>query len=209
MKILVFGASGGTGLEVVTQALDKGHEVTAFVRDPAKISALEHENLEIATGDVLNPEAVAAAVQDQEAVCVAIGAGPKRTTIREEGTRIIIRAMHDNGIRRLICLSSLGVGDSKSNLPFFTRYVIVGIVLRHAFADHENQEIVVMNSELDWTLVRPPHLKEGPRTGVYQHGFAVTHRDIEGWVSRADVADFMVSQLDDDSYFHQAVGLSY
>jgi len=211
MKILVVGASGGTGRELVTQALEEGHTVTAFLRDPVKIDSIQHANLSVVSGDVLDPVAVANAVQGQEAVFVTIGAGPKRTTIREEGTRIIVKAMQDAGVKRLVCMSSLGVGDSRRNLPFFTKYVVVGIFLRHAFADHENQEIVVMNSALDWTLVRPPHLKEGPHTGTYQHGFAVTttYNDIEGWVSRSDVADFMLKQLGDDSYIHQTPGLSY
>ena len=211
MKILVFGASGGTGRELVTQALDQGHQVTAFVRDPAKIGDVQHANLSVVSGDVLNPSDVANAVAGQEAVLVAIGAGPKRTTIRQEGTRTIVTAMQEAGVKRLVCMSSLGVGDSRQNLPFFTKYVVVGIFLRHAFADHENQEIVVMNSALDWTLVRPPHLKEGPHTGIYQHGFPVstTYKDIEGWISRSDVADFMLKQLADDSYVHQTPGLSY
>lgn len=211
MKILVFGASGGTGRELVTQALDQGHVVTAFVRDPVKIDDVQHANLSVVSGDVLNPSDVSNAVTGQEAVLVSIGAGPKRSTIREEGTRTIVRAMQDAGVKRLVCMSSLGVGDSRKNLPFFTKYVVVGIFLRHAFADHEQQEAVVRASNLDWILVRPPHLKEGPHTGTYQHGFAVTttYKDIEGWISRSDVADFMLKQLADDSYIHQAPGVSY
>lgn len=211
MKILVFGASGGTGRELVTQALEQGHTVTAFLRDPAKIDGIQHANLSVVSGDALDPVAVANAVQGQDAVLVTIGAGPKRTTIREDGTRNVVKAMQEAGVKRLICMSSLGVGDSRSNLPFFTKYVVVGIFLRHAFADHENQEIVVMNSALDWTLVRPPHLKDGPYTGTYQHGFAVTttYKDIEGWISRSDVADFMLGQLADDTYVHLTPGVSY
>jgi len=211
VKILVFGASGGTGRELVTQPLDHGHRVTAFVRDPAKIDDVRHANLLVVSGDVLNPSDVGNAVNGQEAVLITIGAGPKRTTIREEGTRTIVTAMQDAGVKRLVCMSSLGVGDSRKNLPFFTKYVVVGIFLRHAFADHERQEVVVKASNLDWTLVRPPHLKEGPQTGTYQHGFAVTtsYKDIEGWISRGDVADFMLKQLGDDTYVHRTPGVSY
>jgi nucleoside-diphosphate-sugar epimerase len=138
-----------------------------------------------------------------------VGAGPRRTNVREQGTRNVVEAMKTNGVQRLVCLSSMGVGDSKANLPWFTKHVIVGIYLRHAFADHERQEAVVRQSGLDWTLVRPPHLKEGPHTGVYQHGFAVTYRDIEGWITRSDVADFMLKQLGDDRYVEASPGLSY
>ena len=99
--------------------------------------------------------------------------------------------------------------DSRANLTFFTRYVIVGIFLRHAFADHERQEAVVRTSSLDWTIVRPPHLKDGPRTGSYRHGFPPTDRSIRSWISRADVADFMLNQLTDETYIRQAPGVSY
>lgn len=209
MKILVFGASGGTGRELVTQALDQGHVVTAFVRNPFKINDIQHENLAVVSGDILNQEDVGGAVAGHEAVLFAVGAGREPSNIREEGTRTVIEAMEHAGVKRLICLSSMGVGDSKANLGFFTKHVIVGIYLRHAFADHERQEVLVKNSGLEWTLVRPPHLKDGPCTGIYQHGFAVTYRDIKGWISRADLAEFMLEQLDDDKYIHQTPGISY
>jgi len=158
---------------------------------------------------VLDAVTVKSAVAGHEGILVNIGAGPSRTTLREEGTRNIVEAMQSTGVKRLICQSSLGVGDSRTNLPFFTKYVIVGIFLRHAFADHELQEAVVRQSSLDWTIVRPPHLKDGPRTEVYRHGFSTTDKQIKNWISRADVADFMLKQLVDDTYLHQAPGVSY
>jgi putative NADH-flavin reductase len=183
--------------------------VTAYVRDPAKIEDMRRSSLEIVRGDVLDPAAVECAVAEHEAVFVTIGAGPVRTTLREEGTRNIVGAMQGTGVKRLICQSSLGVGDSRANLPFFTKYIVVGTFLRHAFADHERQEAVVRGSSLDWTIVRPPHLKDGPRTGVYRHGFPAMDKEIKGWISRADVADFMLKQLVDDTYLHQTPGVSY
>jgi putative NADH-flavin reductase len=209
MKAIVFGATGGTGREVVRQALDQGHQITAFVRSPDKIVDLEHANLTVVRGDVLDAAAVEAAVPGHEAVFCAIGAGAERTTLRQDGTRNVIAAMEQAEISRLICLSSLGVGDSKANISFFTRYVIIGIFLRHAFADHEAQEALVKRSPLDWTIVRPPHLTDGPRTGEYRHGFPITDRKIQGKISRADVADFMIKQLTDASYVHQTPGVSY
>jgi putative NADH-flavin reductase len=140
---------------------------------------------------------------------LVIGAGAQRSTIREDGTRNVIAAMDNADVKRLVCLSSLGVADSRSNLPLFTRYIIVGVFLRHAFADHERQEALVRQSTLDWTIVRPPRLKDGPRTGAYQHGFSTTDRNIKGIISRADVADFMLKQLADDSYLHRTPGVSY
>jgi len=209
MNILIFGASGGTGRELLKQALDQGHHVAAFVRDPAKIEEFKSPNLRVVSGDVLDPAATDSAVSGQEAVFSTIGTGAKRSTLREDGTRNIVKAMEKADVRRLICQSSLGVGDSRANLSFFTKYIIVSVFLRHAFADHEQQEAVVRKSSLDWTIVRPPHLKDGPRTGVYRHGFPISDRLIKGEITRADVADFMLKQLLDDTYLHQTPGVSY
>jgi len=209
MRLLVFGATGGTGRELVIQALEQGHDVTAYARDPAKIEDIQHARLTVVRGDVLDAPSVKNAVAGHEGVLVTIGVAAVRTTLREEGTRNIVAAMESTGVKRLICQSSLGVGDSRANLSFFTKYVIVGIYLRHAFADHERQEAVVRSSSLDWTIVRPPHLKDGPRTGVYRHEFPPTEKRIQGWISRADVADFMLKQLADDTYVRQTPGVSY
>ena len=208
MKLLIFGSTGGTGREVVKQALDQGHSVTAYARDPAKIEDIQHSNLKVVRGNVLDPVAVKEAVAGHEAVFVTIGAGPTRTTLREDGTRNIVDAMQVAGVKRLICQSSLGVGDSRANLPFFTKHIIVGIFLRHAFADHERQEVVVRQGTLNWTIVRPPHLKDGPRMEVYRHGFPTTDKQIKSWISRADVAHFMLKQLFDDTYLQKEPGVS-
>jgi len=209
MKLLVFGSTGGTGRELLKQALDQGHNVVAYARNPAKIDDIEHASLQVVRGDVLDQAVVESAVAAQEAVLSTIGAGAKRTTLREDGTRNIVEAMEKTGVQRLICQSSLGVGDSRTNLPFFTKYIIVSVFLRHAFADHERQEAIVKKSSLDWTIVRPSHLTDGPQTGAYRHGFPTTDRRITGKISRADVADFMLKQLTDDTYLHKTPGVSY
>jgi uncharacterized protein YbjT (DUF2867 family) len=165
MNLLVIGATGGTGRELLKQSLDRGHVVTAFARDPARLGDIEHSNLRMVSGDVLDPAAVESAVSGQDAVLVCIGAGAQRSTIREDGTRNVIAAMDNADVKRLLCLSSLGVDDSRSNLPLFTRYIIVGVFLRHAFADHERQEALVRQSTLDWTIARP---LQGPRAALLQ-----------------------------------------
>ena len=209
MKILIFGSTGGTGRQLVKQALDAGHEVTAFARNPARLDDISQNNLHTVRGDVLDAATVESAVPGHDAVLCAIGAGAGRTTLREDGTRAIVRAMEKAGVRRLICQSSMGIGDSRANLGLLTRYVIVPVFLRHAFADHEHQEAIVKKSDLDWTIVRPPHLKDGPRTRSYRHGFSATDTMIKGKISRADVADFMLSQLADDAYVRKTPGVSY
>jgi putative NADH-flavin reductase len=208
MKLLIFGSTGGTGRELLKQTLEQGHDVVAYVRNPVKLDDFKHEKLQIVHGNVLDQAGVESVVEGQEAVLSTIGAGAKRTTLREEGTRTIVEAMQKDGIRRFICQSSFGVGDSRSELPFFTRYIIVAIFLRHAFADHERQEPVVKQSSLDWIIARPSYLTDGPRTGTYQHGLTTMDKRIKGKISRADVADFMLKQVTDDTYLHQTPWVS-
>ncbi len=107
MNSLVFGSTGGTGRELLIQALDQDHSVTAYARDPAKIEDLKHSRLTIVRGDVLDPATVKSAVEGHEGILVTIGTGPSRTTLREEGTRNIVEAMQSTGVNRLICQSSL------------------------------------------------------------------------------------------------------
>ncbi len=125
MKLLIFGSTGGTGRELLKQALEQGHSVTAYARNPAKIDGIKHASLQVIRGDVLDPTVVQSAVAGQEAVLSTIGAGAERTTLREDGTRNIVAAMEKTGVRRLVCQSSLGVGDSRANLTFFAKHIIL------------------------------------------------------------------------------------
>ncbi len=206
MNVIVFGATGTTGKEVVAQALEQGHTVTAFVRNPAKVEQT-HPNLKVAQGDVLNPDDVATAVQGQDAVLSSLGAGPNGT-VRSQGTQNIIEAMQQANVRRLISQSTLGVGDSRSNLNAYWKYLMFGLLLRRAYADHNRQEAFIRQSNLDWTIVRPGALTNGDRTGTYRHGFAATDKAITLKISVADVAEFMLSQLTDDTYLRATPGLS-
>lgn len=207
MKVAVFGSTGSVGRLIVEKALEQGHTVTAFARDPARLG-IEHPQLRIVQGDALDPAAAETAVRGQDAVLCALGAGAKGG-IRAEGTRNIVRAMEKTGVRRLVCQSSLGVGDSRQNLTFFWKHIMFGLLLRAAYADHVSQEEHVMRSRLDWTIVRPGAFTDGPRTGRYRHGFAPHDKAIAHKVSRADVADFMLKQLTDSTYVHKTPALSY
>lgn len=209
MKLVVFGATGTVGRQVVQQALEQGHTVTAFARSLAKLD-IQHPQLSLAQGDVMDASAVEQALQGQDAVVCVLGAGKKlKSTIRSEGTQQIIQAMEKVGMRRLICLSTLGTGDSWSNLSFYWKYVMFSFILRQVFADHERQEALVRNSNLDWTIVRPGALTDGPLTGHYRHSFPSNDRNIALQISRADVADFILKQLSEQSSFYQAPSLSY
>lgn len=209
MKVLIFGSTGGTGRQLIEQALEQGHTVTAFARNPAKLD-IKHTNLKVAQGDVMDFASVEKAVHGQDAVVCLLGAGHKRTgTIRSEGTRQIIHAMEKAGIRRFICQSTLGVGESWGNLNFFWKYIMFGFLLRQVFVDHEQQENYVKQSNLDWTIVRPGALVKGIRTGQYRHGFPGTDKTSKLKIARADVADFILKQLTDRSYWVKTASVSY
>lgn len=207
MKVIIFGSTGSIGRELVKQTLERGYEVTAFARTPAKLN-IQHANLRIVQGDVMDPESVAQAVRGQDAVLCTLGAGMKGT-IRSQGTRNIVLAMQKANIRRFICQSTLGVGDSWGNLTAYWKYIMFGLLLRKAFADHVTQEEYVKQSGLDWTIVRPAAFTDGDRTGEYRHGFTGGDKSTTLKISRADVAGFMLKQLVDDTYLHAMPGLSY
>ena len=207
MKLVIFGSTGSIGHQLVVQALEQGHTVTAFARNPAKIET-EHANLTAVQGDALDSASVEKAVDGQAAVLCSLGAGAKGTA-RSEGTRNIVRAMEKAGVSRFVCLSTLGVGSSRANLNFFWKHIMFGLLLRPAYADHVSQEDYVEESRLDWIIVRPGAFTDGNRTGVYRHGFPSTDKTIKGKISRADVADFMLKQLMDRTYLRETPGLSY
>jgi putative NADH-flavin reductase len=207
MKIIIFGATGRVGSKLVEQALEAGHTVTAFTRDHSKIEVV-NKNLTIYEGDILDPVPVMDAIANHEAVLCCLGAG-RKGTVRSAGTLNIIRGMEGTGVSRLICQTTLGAGDSNGNLNFFWKHVMFGWFLKEAFLDHEKQETYIRQSTLDWTIIRPAAFTDGPRTGKYKHGFSSDDRTITLKISCADVADFMLRQLYDDTYHHKTPGLSY
>lgn len=207
MKIIIFGSTGSIGAHLVRQALDAGHTVTAFVRDPAKMQ-IKHPRLQLAQGDLMDASSVASAVKGHDAALCAIGSG-RKGNVRSQGTLHVIQAMERHGVKRLVCETTLGAGDSRGNLNFFWKYIMFGMFLREAYADHQKQEEYIMRSNLDWTIVRPAAFTDGPHTGVYQHGFSANAKNVTLKISRADVADFMLKQLNDNRYLRKAPGLSY
>jgi putative NADH-flavin reductase len=208
MKLIIFGSTGGTGRELVRQALDRGHAVTAFARDPAPLGP--RDGLRAVAGDVLDPEAVERAVAGHDAVICALGkpaTSPGR--LRSEGTRNIVRAMQGSGPRRLLCMSTIGIGETRRLLPPLYKYALVPTLLRRTFAEHARQEEVVRSSELDWTVVRAGVLTDDPATGRFRHGFPATDRSVKVEVSRADVADFMLDQIGETAYVRATPSVSY
>lgn len=192
------------------QALARGHRVTALARRPAKLP-LRHDRLTVARGDVLDYPSVEAAVRGQEAVLSALGHKrwfyPNR--ILSEGTGNIVRAMESLGVRRFICETSLGVGDSRGRMGLAYTLFVVPFVLPFYYLDKSRQERLVRASSLDWVIVRPGVLTNGPKRGVYRHGPGVGSWIRTVRISRADVADFMLSQITDDTYLRSAPGVSW
>jgi putative NADH-flavin reductase len=207
MKIIIFGASGTVGIEIVKQALEQGYVVTAFVRNPEKMKSINHANLEIFKGDVLNMQDVDAAVKNQDAVFCALGDG-RIGKVRFSGTKNIIDAMRKSGVKRLVCQTTLGMGESYGNLNFLWKHIMFGMLLKRAFKDHQLQEEYVVASNLDYTLVRPSALTSGNIKNNYRIGFDGTERKLSLEISRAEVADFMLGQLKSGKYLKKAVSIS-
>ena len=204
MKLAVFGATGGTGRHVVAQALSAGHEVVALVRDPARLSP--QPDLTIIEGNVLDETAVSQTVAGADAVVVSLGhTGNNPEKIVSQGTAVVVTAMKAAAVSRLLVVTSLGVGDSRDQVPLAFK-MIMKTVLRKPMADKEIQEQIVRDSGLDWTIVRPGGLTDGPATGQYRVG--VGSDVVAGQVARADVAAFILQQISDDSYVHQAPGIT-
>ncbi|WP_375560169.1 NAD(P)-dependent oxidoreductase [Bernardetia sp. OM2101] len=207
-RILIFGATGGTGKELVKQALASGNNVTSFARTPENLK-VSHNNLRIIKGDVLNYGDVLKAMDNQDVVYCNLGMpASDKSTLRADGTTNIIKAMQEKGVKRFVCQTSLGFGDSKEVLPWYMKYIIVPFILKNAFKDHELQEVVIEKSNLDWTIVRPGNMTNGKLTEIYKHGFSPAEK-IKLKVSRADVAHFMLSQIDNNKYLRKKVGISY
>ena len=207
MKIIIFGATGTVGMEIVKHALEKNYTVTAFVRNPEKMANIKHPNLSIFKGDVLNQTEVEKAIQNHDAVLCALGDG-RAGTIRGVGTRNIIDAMNKIGIKRLICQTVLGMGESYANLNFFWKHIMFGMLLKKAFQDHQVQEQYLFNSNLNYTIVRPSAFTNGPITNGIKVGFNGEYKKLALKISRADVADFMLNQLHSDGYGKKAVSIS-
>lgn len=204
MNVVVFGATGRTGLEVVKRALAAGHTVSAFMRESSRVP-FEHPRLHGFKGSVFDPEAVGAAVRGQDAVVCALGAkGLGKTTVRAEGTRTVVSAMQRRGVGRLVVVSTLGAKESWGQLSPLERALFM-VLLKNAKADHDRQEDVVTASGLDWTIVRPGELTDGEPTGRYS--VATDRATRPRRVPRADVADAILKVLTDTTSVGQAVTL--
>jgi putative NADH-flavin reductase len=207
-KILVLGASGPTGREVVSQALEQGHHLTAFVRDPKRMP-LTHERLRLVTGDVTGEgPALNSAVAGQDAVISALGVGMtfKSHDLIARSMPKIVAAMELQGVRRLVFTSAFGVGSTWIDVPPLFR-IMIRLLLRDIYADKAAGEEVLRRSQLDWTLVYPVALTHGRKTGRYRVGERLPLRGLP-MISRADLAAFLLAEIDDPTYIRKGVLIS-
>ncbi|ESU21195.1 hypothetical protein FEDK69T_25620 [Flavobacterium enshiense DK69] len=209
MKILIFGASGLTGLQLTQQALEKGHQVTAFVRTPENFH-LHHPNLTVFKGDVTDTNAVERSIENQDAVICALGA--KTPFIHDPalitGIKNIVKAMDTKSVKRFVYLSFIGVDDNKKGLGFLVNY-IMPLILSKATQDHKIKENIIESSDLDWTIVRAPKLTNGKFIGEYNVGEAILPNSLLFTISRKDLSEFMLSVAEQGLYIKQKPRIMY
>ena len=206
-KLLILGATGGTGRHVLAQALDKGYDVTVLTRHPDSLP-IGIVGARVLTGDVLDDVALAGAIRGQDVVVSTLGVGKslKPGGLIAASAPAIVRTMEQAGVKRLIFTSGYGVGDTYQDVPLVPR-IMIAVLLRNIYADKKAGEDVIRASPLDWTLVYPSTLADKPKTGKYRVG---EHLELSGLptIAREDVADFLVSQVEDRTYVRRGVLIS-
>jgi len=208
-KIVIFGATGGTGLELVKQSLGMGYDVSVFIHRSADSLGDLIDEITMFHGDVKDYEAVQQAIKGSYAVLVALGTMPGKTDmVLSKGTANIVRAMTENNVRRLVVETGAALVDDKKSLPAMWRFTSSMPLMVNMFDDKRKQELAVKNSDLDWVIVRPVNLINGEQTNKY----VVNEKVKSGMafkISRSDVAQFMLQQIDDDGWVHKPVVISY
>ncbi|WP_322419434.1 SDR family oxidoreductase [Mesorhizobium huakuii] len=209
MKILVLGATGATGRLIVSKAIAEGHNVVALVRSKAKAGDLA--GAELIEGDARDAAALTRAIAGCDAVVSSLGTAMspfREVTLLSTATRALVGVMERQNIRRLVCITGLGAGDSRGHGGFFFDRLFLPLLLRKVYEDKDRQEDAIRASTLDWTIVRPMILNDKPARGGIK---ALT--DLSGvhggTIARADVADFVVQQLTADTWLREAPLISW
>jgi putative NADH-flavin reductase len=210
MKLLIVGASRGIGQQLVIQALSAGHDVTAFARHPERIVA-RHDRLRKVKGNVLDPLAIGDAIAGQDAVVCSLGQSTPWESppdLFSRGTQLILDAMTSSGVRRLICVTGIGAGDSRGHGGVLYDRFLRGFMTKRMYDDKDRQEALIEASDTDWTIVRPGFLNNGPLTGEYR---PLTELEgvTAGSISRADVAHFILQELATRRYLRRCPLLMY
>ncbi len=209
MKILVLGASQGTGALCVKAALAKGHSVSAFSRTPSKLD-LTHPSLTKVAGDFHDAASVRSAVAGHDAVIIcasptSLSAIKDKPDYFSRGTKHCIDAMKEHGVKRLVVLTAHGVGDSEHAASWFQRKLLIGGLLKGFFRDHDVQERMTRESGLDFVIARPTRLTNGKAKGKFVRTTELV--SVPGSISRADLADFLVEACESTTWVGKAVHL--
>jgi len=209
MNILIIGASRGIGLQLLNQALSAGHAVTAMARHFQELPD-QMERQRVISGDILDEATVRGVMAGQQAVCLTIGVSVtiKPVTVFSRGTQNVLAAMAGHGVRRLLCITGIGAGDSKGHGGFLYDRIFQPLLLKTIYEDKDRQEALIRASLADWTIVRPGFLTNGPLTGHYRVITDLTGIKA-GKISRADVAHFMLGELSENRYLGRAPLLTY
>lgn len=203
MKLIIFGATGQTGQELVKQAIDHGHEVTAFVRSPEKLT-LRDERLHVVKGDVLDQEAVTAAVAGQEAVLTALGTESLAYSgFLERSLVRIVTAMKKQGVDRIGYIASAGVDDELPGV----QGMLAQRILKNPLKDHRQAVALLQQADLNYTVARPLRLLNGPLTGLYRQADTGVPEDAKQ-INRADVAHFLLQAIETEDHIKSSVGLA-
>ncbi|GDX47129.1 NADH-flavin reductase [Bacteroidota bacterium] len=212
MKVSIFGATGFSGQAILADSIKQGHEVTILVRDASKIP-IKHQNLTIVEGNVLNPQTVASVLHHQEAVIQCLGVGGKGdgkpTTFISDATKIIVNEMQNQKIKRLIAMSNVGAGNSIAFQPwFFTKIILPYFMkwLKVIIEDKNRMEPIIMNSNLDWTIVRCPNIVDKPAKG--RCNATLDGKGLKLSITLSDLSKFMVDQLKQTAFIKQAPSVS-
>lgn len=209
MKLLVIGATKGIGAQLSEHAHKRGHAITALVRNPEKIK-FNTGALNVIGGDIRDKDSVGMAAAGQDAVCITIGVGPtfKPVTVFSEGTKNVVEAMKKENVQKLVCVTGIGAGDSKNHGGFLYDKLVFPIFLNTIYRDKNIQELIVRQSSLQWLIVRPGFLTNGPITGKYRVLTDLTGVTC-GNISRGDVAHFILGELETMEHFGQTPLLTY
>ncbi len=212
MKVIIFGATGFSGQAILTETIKQGHEVTVLVRDASKVQ-IKHNNLRVVEGNVLDSQKIASVIQNQEAVIQCLGIGGKGdgkpTTFISEATKCIVDEMQKQRIKRLIAMSNVGAGNSVAFQPrFFTKIILRYFMkwLKVIIEDKNRMESIIMNSNLDWTIVRCPNIVDKPAKG--KSNATLDGRGLKLSITLPDLSKFMVDQLKETNFNKQAPCIS-
>jgi putative NADH-flavin reductase len=209
-NIIVFGASGGTGLEVVEQALEAGHQVTAVLRHPEQFP-IRHEQLKIITGDVLKPHTYEHTFYGKDIVISCLGTRDRKpTTVYSQGVSNIMDAMKKVDLNRIICLSA-GAVEISPKASFLMKFLIkniLQILFKYSYADMLLMENQLRESDLNWTVIRPPRLLNGDKKGKYRTSLNEFLPNMSS-LTRSDLAEYIVRHMEDEKTYKAKVEISY